>query len=124
MFENLEKELRGYTYWIGSCSPCSRDIHPPICESAADAIKSLNLCIFEKDHQIERLLSEIRGKCAYCSQNTGEYKASLGAFTCSYLKKGGLASSGYKNCEHWQWRGLGKDHESERECKWVERKKK
>lgn len=37
----LIQELRSYTYWLGKDEPCSRDIHPPICDAAADAIQAL-----------------------------------------------------------------------------------
>lgn len=40
-YQELIERLRGYTYWLGKDEPCSRDIHPPICDEAADAISAL-----------------------------------------------------------------------------------
>lgn len=40
-YSALIQELRSYTYWLGKDEPCSRDIHPPICDVAAAAIQSL-----------------------------------------------------------------------------------
>lgn len=40
-YQELIERLRGYTYWLGKDEPCSRDIHPPICDEAADAISTL-----------------------------------------------------------------------------------
>lgn len=37
----LIKELKEYTYWFGGSLPCSREIHPPICDRAAEAIAEL-----------------------------------------------------------------------------------
>lgn len=39
--QKLVERLRAYTYWLGKDEPCSRDIHPPICDEAADAISAL-----------------------------------------------------------------------------------
>ena len=53
----------------------------------------------------DALLEELRGKCAYCTNNTGRWGRSQGAYACPHLPKGVLATSGAKNCEHWRWRG-------------------
>lgn len=39
--EKLIERLRSYTYWLGQDGPESHDIHPLICDEAADAISML-----------------------------------------------------------------------------------
>ena len=39
--ETLIVELRSYKYWLGQDGPESHDIHPKICDKAADAISAL-----------------------------------------------------------------------------------
>lgn len=36
---DLIQKLREYTYWLGKDEPCSRDIHPPICDVAANVLQ-------------------------------------------------------------------------------------
>lgn len=36
----LIEALRSYTYWFGGGSTVSRDIHPPICDKAADTLEA------------------------------------------------------------------------------------
>lgn len=40
-YKDLIIRLRKETYWLGSGGPYSRDIHPVICDEAADAIELL-----------------------------------------------------------------------------------
>lgn len=49
---DLVNELREYTYWLGSGEGYSRDIHPPICDKAADRIEELKK---ERDEAIEAI---------------------------------------------------------------------
>lgn len=39
--EKLIERLRSYTYWLGQDGPESHDIHPLICDEAADAISTI-----------------------------------------------------------------------------------
>lgn len=66
---SLVKELRSYTYWCGSDHPYSHDIHPKICDQAADRIEALERALnivseqldkgaFHDDY-VEKALSEV-----------------------------------------------------------------
>lgn len=50
---SLVSELRNYTYWCGSSQPYSRDIHPPICDEAADYIEALENALNIISDQLE-----------------------------------------------------------------------
>lgn len=40
-YQDLVKELREYIYWLGSSGKYAHDIHPKVCDEAADAIEEL-----------------------------------------------------------------------------------
>jgi hypothetical protein len=46
-YTEIVKELRNYEYWCGSSGKYARDIHPHICERAADMIESLQAKLTE-----------------------------------------------------------------------------
>jgi len=51
----LCERLRKYTYWCGSSSLASHDIHPLICDVAVDALTSVLDLLAAKDVEIEEL---------------------------------------------------------------------
>lgn len=69
----MSSQLREYTYWFGGSKPCSRDVHPPICDSAANAIIDL---VERVDVTAEETLGKVsdnidnmaRHGCAWCRQ--------------------------------------------------------
>jgi hypothetical protein len=66
--DNIVKELRCFKYWCGCDSPASRDIHPKICDEAADTIEALRA-------QMER---ESPKPCEFCDKcKNGDYVAYL-----------------------------------------------
>ena len=62
--EKLIERLRSYTYWLGQDGPESHDIHPLICDEAADAISTIPT--FQAEN--EMLRAELEQKENYYRQ--------------------------------------------------------
>lgn len=66
--KDTAQELRQFTYWCGADNPASRDIHPPICDKAADLIESLQAQLAEaKENHVDdyiRLQTELAAEKA------------------------------------------------------------
>lgn len=97
-YKNLVERLSKETYWSGSSGPGSRDIHPAICDEAADAIAELmaraESAEREMDAAIKDLRSEVIGTihaCDYCKKNDPEN------FQCKHTELTG--------CCEWEWNG-------------------
>lgn len=55
-YKELISKLKKETYWLGGSEPYSRDIHPKVCDEAADAISEL----LERAEAAEKQLAECK----------------------------------------------------------------
>ncbi len=100
-YKALIDELKEFTYWQGQSGPESRDIHPPICEKAANTIETL---LAERN----ALLGALRGSCGDCVFRETK-KCEEPCIGCCHAPQHFCeppsADSGLSEC--WQWRGIG-----------------
>lgn len=57
-YDSLIKSLREYTYWLGVSGKESRDIHPKICDEAAEALEEAKRFINYLDKKYSYMLPE------------------------------------------------------------------
>lgn len=132
--KELIERLRKYTYWLGQSGPESKDMHPVICDEAADALEQVlteNQQLVTKCKQLEAQFN--------CQKDTAKYWhdrcddlleenaqlrrerdaavadlktvcAEVDAWECcSFCKKQ------FTNCEegcNFEWRGVVKENEA------------
>lgn len=129
--EQIER-LRKETYWSGSSGIGSRDIHPKICDEAADSIAVLldraeeaesrckGLCKMVESYQndlipkyreqarkaekkLAEAIKDMSGICYLCA-NSKPFKTGCTTMrSCDHLKR--LAANKNPGCEHFMWRG-------------------
>jgi hypothetical protein len=90
--DEIVKELREYTYWCGSSNNASRDIHPGICDMAADRIESLQAQLATAQERERAAVALIRPDCSYCKN--------CGTDICP----GGKCQ--FQGYEYFEWRGM------------------
>lgn len=103
-YEGLIERLRNETYWLGGSEPYSRDIHPIICDEAAEVITDLIARVEAAESRAEKAEREkdaavndlrIFGHCCSCCKW-------FNAPNCKAKEPCGTN-------DNWEWRGLKED---------------
>lgn len=92
-YEGLVERLRNETYWLGGSEPYSHDVHPTICDEAAEVITDLIARVESAEARAEKAERERntykiffddiskRPDCNTCSKKECEYRPGIGKIT-------------------------------------------
>lgn len=94
-YEGLVERLRNETYWLGGSEPYSHDIHPVICDEAAEVITDLIACIEATENERDRLREAMKLNCLQCESmhkngncmEVGGFCTSVPAAYCPLIPK-------------------------------------